>query len=113
MWRNRGTRSRPRMSRLGMGLAGLHSRLSFYHSMERPLKMNILLTTLLLQPLMLVTLYLYVSGVFSNRRAFQITFCCVAWACFALSIAITIRLSPGSDLLASTAFLLSGVLPQS
>lgn len=75
--------------------------------------MNILLTTLLLQPLMLVTLYLYVSGVFSNRRAFQITFCYVVWACFALSIAITIRLSPGSDLLVSTAVLLRGVLPQS
>jgi hypothetical protein len=81
--------------------------------MERPLALNILLTTLLLQPLMLVTLSLYVSGVFISRRAFQVTFCYIVWASFALSIGITIRLSPGYDLLASTAVLLSHVLPQS
>ena len=75
--------------------------------------MDILLTTLILQPLMLVTLYLYVSGVFINRRAFQFTFCYIVWACFALSIGITIRLSPGYDLLASTAVLLSKVLHES
>ncbi len=75
--------------------------------------MHILLTTLCLQPLMLVTLYLYVSGVFVNRKAFQVTFCCIVWACLALSIGITIRLSPGYDILASTAELLSEVLPES
>ena len=102
------------MSRLGMGLAVYcSSRLGFYYSMERSLRMNIFLTTLFLQPLMLVTLYLYVSGVFINRRAFQVSFCYIAWACFALSIGITIRLSPGYDLLASTAVLLSEILPES
>jgi hypothetical protein len=75
--------------------------------------MNTFLTTLFLQPLMLVTLYLYVSGMFINRRAFQCTFCYIVWACFALSIAIEIRLSPGYDLLASTAGLLREVLPAS
>ena len=75
--------------------------------------MNIFLTILFLQPLMLVTLYLYVSGVFINRRAFQLTLCYIVWACLALSIGITIRLSPGDDLLASTAELLSEVLPES
>jgi hypothetical protein len=75
--------------------------------------MNIFLTTLFLQPLMLVTLYLYVSGVFINRRAFQCTFCYIVWACFALSIGIAIRLSPGYDLFASTADLLREVWPAS
>lgn len=75
--------------------------------------MNIFLATLFLQPLMLVTLYLYVWGVFINRRAFQVTLCYIVWACFALAIGITIRLSPGFDLLASTAVLLSAVLPES
>lgn len=75
--------------------------------------MNILLTTQLLQPLMLVTLYLYVSGVFISLRAFQVTFCYLVWSSFALSIGITIRLSPGYDLLASTAVLLCEILPES
>ena len=75
--------------------------------------MNIILTILFLQPLMLVTLYLYVSGVFIHRRAFQVTFCYIVWACLALSIGITIRLYPGYDILASTAELLSEVLPES
>ena len=75
--------------------------------------MNIFLATLFLQPLMLGTLYLYVSGVFINRRAFQCTFCYIVWACFALSIGITIRLSPGYDLLASTADLLLEMFPVS
>ena len=76
--------------------------------------MHIFLTTLLLQPLMLVTVYLYVSGVFNNRRAFQVTFCYIVWACFALSIGITIRLHPpGYDLLASTVEVLSEVLSKS
>ena len=74
--------------------------------------MNIFLTTLFLQPLVLVTLYLYASGVFTNRRAFRFTFYYILLAFFALSI--TIQLSyPGYDLLASTAVLLSEVLPES
>ena len=36
--------------------------------------MNIIVTTIFLLPLVVVTLYLYVSGVFTNRRAFQLTF---------------------------------------
>ena len=64
--------------------------------------MNIFLTILFLQPLMLVTLYLYVSGVFINRKAFQVTFCYIVWACLALSIGITIRLSPGRTSLNNT-----------
>ena len=76
--------------------------------------MNIFLTTLCVQPLVLLTLYLYASGVFINRRAFQVTFCYIVWACFALSIGITIRLHPpGYDLLASTVEVLSEVLSKS
>ena len=75
--------------------------------------MNIVLTTLFLQPLVLVTLYLYASGVFINRRAFRLTLCYIVWACLALSIGITLRLSPDYDLLASTAELLSEALPES
>ncbi|HSL02522.1 MAG TPA: hypothetical protein VK901_03160 [Nitrospiraceae bacterium] len=74
--------------------------------------MNIFLTTLFLQPLVLVTLYLYVSGVFTNRRAFRFTIYSIVLAFFALSL--TIQPSyPGYDLLASTAVLLSEVLPES
>ena len=76
--------------------------------------MNIFLPTLFLQPLVLVTLYLYMSGVFTNRRAFRFTFCYIVLACFALSFGITVRLSyPGYDLLTSTAELLREVLPKS
>ena len=75
--------------------------------------MNIFLTILFLQPLMLVTLYLYVSGVFIHRRAFQVTLCYIVWAGLALSIGVTIRLYPGYAILASTAELLSEVLPES
>ncbi|HSL03234.1 MAG TPA: hypothetical protein VK901_06825 [Nitrospiraceae bacterium] len=74
--------------------------------------MNILLAILFLQPLVLVSLYLYVSGVFTTRRAFRFTVYYIVLAFFALSI--TSQLSyPGYDLLASTAMLLSEVLPES
>ena len=36
--------------------------------------MNIFVTTMFLLPLVVVTLYLYVSGVFTNRRAFQFAY---------------------------------------
>lgn len=36
--------------------------------------MNIVVTTMFLLPLVLVTFYLYLSGVFTNRRAFQFIF---------------------------------------
>jgi hypothetical protein len=74
--------------------------------------MDILLTALFLQPLMLVTLYLYVSGVFNNHRAFRFTFYSIALAFFALSIIIQLSY-PGYDLLAATAVLLIEVLPHS
>jgi hypothetical protein len=75
--------------------------------------MNIIVTTLFLQPLVLVTLYLYVSGVFTNRRAFQFTFC-ILLAFFALTIVIGgLQLSyQGYDLLAPTPVSLSEVLPE-
>lgn len=66
-----------------------------------------------LNVLVLGTLYLYASGVFINRRAFRCTFCYIVWTCLALSIEITVQLSPGYDLLASTAELLREVLFES
>jgi hypothetical protein len=36
--------------------------------------MSLIITTIFFLPLVVVTLYLYVSGVFINRRAFQLTF---------------------------------------
>lgn len=49
--------------------------------------MNIFVTILFVLPLGLVTLYLYVSGVFTNRRAFQ-PVVCILLAFFALTITI-------------------------
>jgi len=60
--------------------------------------MNIIVTTMFLLPLVLVTLYLYVSGVFTNRRAFQFGFHSLL-VLFALTIGIVIQLSyQGYDL---------------
>jgi hypothetical protein len=75
--------------RLGMGLAGyvVSSYLGFCDAVESPPRMNIIITILFLQPLVLVTLYLHVSGVFTNRRAFQVTFS-ILLAFFALTIGI-------------------------
>jgi hypothetical protein len=75
--------------------------------------MNIFLTTMFFLPLVLVTLYLYVSGVFINRRAFQFTFF-ILLGFFALTIGIGgIQLSyQGYDLPATTPMALSEVLPE-
>ena len=66
-------------------------RVSSYHgfcnAVESLLKMNIFVTTMFLLPLVLVTRYLYVSGVFINRRAFQFAFS-ILLALFALIIGI-------------------------
>ena len=74
--------------------------------------MMILVTAMFLLVLVLLALYLYVSGVFTNRRAFQFTFC-ILLAFFALTIGIGIQLSSqGYDLPATTPVSLSEVLPE-
>ena len=77
-------------------------------------RMNIFVTTMFLLPLVLVTRYLYVSGVFTNRRAFQFTFY-VVLASFALIIGIDgIQLSyQGYDRPAAPPVSLTEVLPES
>jgi hypothetical protein len=74
--------------------------------------MNIIVTTIFLLPLLVVTLYLYVSGVFTNRRAFQLTFFTLL-TFLALIIGIGgIQLShQGYDLQATTSVSLIEVLP--
>ncbi len=54
--------------------------------------MSIFVTTMFLLPLVVVTLYLYVSGVFTNRRAFQLTYF-ILLVFFALTIGIVIQYS--------------------
>jgi hypothetical protein len=75
--------------------------------------MNIFVTIMFLLPLVLVTRYLYVSGVFANRRAFRFTFY-ILLAFFALIIGIVgIQLSyQGHDLPATTPASLTEVLPE-
>jgi hypothetical protein len=74
--------------------------------------MIIFVTTMFLLPLVLVTLYLYVSGVFTNRRAFQFAFY-ILLAFFALTVGIGIQHScQGYDLPATTPMSLSEVLPE-
>ncbi|OAI46535.1 hypothetical protein AYO43_06185 [Nitrospira sp. SCGC AG-212-E16] len=75
--------------------------------------MNIVVTIMFLLPLVLVTRYLYVSGVFTNRKAFQFTFY-VLVGFFALIIGIGgIQLSyQGHDLPATTPVSLTEVLPE-
>ena len=69
-----------------------------------------LVTIMFLLPPVVVTLYLYVSGVFTNRRAFQFTFF-ILLAFFELTIGIGIQLSyHGYDLLATTPVSLSAIL---
>jgi len=67
--------------------------------------MNIFATIMFLLPLVLVTLYLDVSGVFTNRRAFQCTFY-ILLTFFALIIGVGgIQLSyQGYDLSATARF---------
>jgi hypothetical protein len=74
--------------------------------------MNIFVTTMFLLPLVVVTLYLYVSGVFTNRRAFQFAYF-ILLVFSALTIGIGIQYSyQGYDLLATTPASLSEVLPE-
>jgi len=75
--------------------------------------MTIFVTTMFLLPLALVTRYLYVSGVFTNRRTFQFTFS-ILLAFFALIIGIGgIQLSYQSyDFPAAIPVSLSEVLPE-
>jgi hypothetical protein len=56
--------------------------------------MMILVTTMFLLPLGIVALYLYVSGVFTNRRAFQLGFS-ILLVFFALTIGISIHSCQG------------------
>lgn len=73
--------------------------------------MNIFVTIMFLLPLVLVTRYLYVSGVFTNRRAFQLTFS-ILLAFFVLIIGIGgVQFSyQGNDLPAITPLSLTEVL---
>jgi hypothetical protein len=75
--------------------------------------MNIFVTILFVLPLGLVTLYLYVSGVFTNRRALQSVFC-ILLAFFALTITVGgIQLfSQGYNLSATTPVTLSKAPPE-
>ena len=75
--------------------------------------MNIVATIMFLLPLVLVTRYLYVSGVFINRKAFQFTFYTLL-TLLVLIIGIGgIQLSyQGDGLPAATPLSLSEVLPE-
>jgi hypothetical protein len=75
--------------------------------------MNIVVTILFLLPLMLVTSYFYVSGVFTNRRAFQVTFY-ILLTLFTLIIGIGgVQLSyQGYDLPTTAPLSLTEVLPE-
>ena len=73
--------------------------------------MMILIAAMFLIPLGLVALYLYVSGVFTNRRAFQFGFY-ILLVFFALTIGIGIHSYQGNDLAATTPVSLSEVLPE-
>ena len=68
--------------------------------------MMILVAAMFLLPLGLVALYLYVSGVFTNRRAFQFGFY-ILLVFFALTIGIGIHSCQGYDLPATTPVSLS------
>jgi NhaP-type Na+/H+ and K+/H+ antiporter len=73
--------------------------------------MMILVTAMFLLVLVLLALYLYVSGVFTNRRAFQFGFS-ILLVFFALTIGIGIHSYQGYDLPATTPVSLSEVLPE-
>jgi hypothetical protein len=73
--------------------------------------MMILVTAMFLLALVLLALYLYVSGVFTNRRAFQFGLS-ILLVFFALTIGIGIRAYQGYDLPATTPVSLSEVLPK-
>lgn len=75
--------------------------------------MLIFVTIMFLLPVGLLTLHLYLSGVFTNRRAFQVTFS-ILLVFFALTIGIGgSQLSyQGYDLSATTPVSLSANLPE-
>lgn len=74
--------------------------------------MMILVTAMFLLVLVLIALYLYVSGVFTNRRAFQFGFS-ILLVFFALTIGIgTQHFYEDYDCPATTPVSLSGVLPE-
>ena len=73
--------------------------------------MTIFVTIMFLLPPVLVALYLSMSGVFTNRRAFQFGFYLLL-AFFALTIGIGIYSCQGYDLPATPLVSLSEVLPE-
>ena len=73
--------------------------------------MMILVAAMFLLTLVLLALYLHVSGVFTNRRTFQFGFYLLL-VFFALTIGIGIHSYQGYDLLATTPVSLSEVLPE-
>jgi len=73
--------------------------------------MMILVTAMFLLTLVLLTLYLYVSGVFTNRRTFQCGFY-ILLVFFALTIGIGIHSYQGYNLPATTPVSLNEVLPE-
>jgi len=73
--------------------------------------MMILVTAMFLLTLVFVALYLYVSGVFTNRRAFQCGFS-ILLVFFALTIGIGIHSYQGYNLTATTPVSLSEDLPE-
>jgi len=73
--------------------------------------MMILVAAMFLLTLVILVLYLYVSGVFTNRRAFQFGFY-ILLVCFALTIGIGIHSYQGYNLSATTPVSLSEDLPE-
>ncbi len=73
--------------------------------------MMILVTAMFLLTLVLLALYLYVSGVFTNRRAFQFGFY-ILLVVFALTIGIGIHSYQGYNLPATAPVSLNEVLPE-
>lgn len=91
----------------------ISSYFGFRDALESLPKMNVFVTTMFLLPLVLVTRYLYVSGVFTNRKGFRLTFY-ILLGFFALIIGIGgIQLSyQGYDLPPTTPLSLTEVLPE-
>jgi hypothetical protein len=74
--------------------------------------MYIVATIMFFLPLVLVALYLYVSGVFTNRKTFQFIFC-ILLVFFALTIGVGFQHSYQSyDRSATNPVLQSEVLPE-
>ena len=72
--------------------------------------MVILVAAMFLLTVLVLALYLYMSGVFTNRRAFQFGFY-ILLVFFALTIGIGIYSCQGYDLAATNPVSLSEVLP--